>query len=136
MRSSHNVNTILGDLKTAIAGTSKAVARRYVPRYLAEFQYRLNRRCGWPEMLPRLACVATCSAPAPARHSKSRTWLGNQALLTQVQCQILRNEDTEPPFPGPLDREKRRRTFACAANASVATMHHSAHASTRGRSRL
>ena len=49
------VNTVLGKLKTAIAGTLKSVARRYVHRYLAEFQYRFNRRFRLPEMLARLA---------------------------------------------------------------------------------
>ncbi|MDX2309030.1 MAG: IS1595 family transposase [Hyphomicrobium sp.] len=47
------VNTVLGKLKTAIAGTLKSVARRYVHRYLAEFQYRFNRRFRLPEMLAR-----------------------------------------------------------------------------------
>jgi transposase-like protein len=57
------VNTVIGNLKTAIAGTLKSVAPRYVSRYLAEFQYRFNRRFHLPEMLARLACVATRSAP-------------------------------------------------------------------------
>ena len=38
------VNTVLGNLKTAVAGTLKSVRRHYVFRYLAEFQYRFNRR--------------------------------------------------------------------------------------------
>lgn len=59
------VNTVVGNLKTAIAGTLKSVARRYVHRYLAEFQYRFNRRFSLPEMLDRLACVATRAAPRP-----------------------------------------------------------------------
>ena len=59
------VNTITGNLKTAIAGTLKAVRPRYAFRYLAEFQYRFNRRVDLSAMLDRLACVATNSAPRP-----------------------------------------------------------------------
>ena len=64
------VNTVLGNLKTAIAGTLKSVARRYVFRYLAEFQYRFNRRFDLPEMLDRLACAATRAAPKPYKSLK------------------------------------------------------------------
>lgn len=59
------VNTVLGNIKTAIVGTLKSVAIRYVFRYLAEFQYRFNRRFQLPEMLARLASVATRAAPRP-----------------------------------------------------------------------
>ena len=58
-----NSIAILGNVKSAIVGTLKAVARRHVFRYLAEFQYRFNCRLRLPELLPRLACVATRSAP-------------------------------------------------------------------------
>jgi len=61
------VNTVLGNLKTAIVGTLKSVAKRYVHRYLAEFQYRFNRRVDLASMLDRLACVATRAAPRPYR---------------------------------------------------------------------
>lgn len=59
------VNTLLGNLKTAIVGTFKSVRRAYVPRYLAEFQYRFNRRSRLPEMLDRLGCVAVNTGPRP-----------------------------------------------------------------------
>lgn len=61
----HWVNTVLGNLKTAIAGTLKAVRRRYAKLYLAEFQYRFNRRADLASMLDRLASVAVRSAPRP-----------------------------------------------------------------------
>lgn len=57
------VNTVLGNLKTAIAGTLKSIAKRYAFRYLAEFQYRFNRRFDLAHMLDRLASVAIRSAP-------------------------------------------------------------------------
>ena len=65
MRAFRWVNTILGNLKTAIAGTFKSIRRNYVPRYLAEFQYRFNRRSRLHDMLVRLACVAVGTSPRP-----------------------------------------------------------------------
>jgi transposase-like protein len=59
------VNTVLGNLKTAIAGTFKSIRRRYAPRYLAEFQYRFNRRQYLQGMLDRLATVAVQTGPRP-----------------------------------------------------------------------
>lgn len=64
------VNTVLGNLKTAIVGTLKSVAKRYAFRYLAEFQYRFNRRADLASMLDRLACVAVRAAPRPYKSLK------------------------------------------------------------------
>ena len=63
-------NTVLGNLKTAIAGTLKSVRPRYAYRYLAEFQYRFNRRFDLAGMLNRLACVAVRTAPRPYKSLK------------------------------------------------------------------
>ena len=38
------VNTTLGNIKSAITGTYRAIHYKHVPRYLAEFEYRFNRR--------------------------------------------------------------------------------------------
>ncbi len=59
------VNTVLGNLKTATAGTFHVIHRQYLHRYLAEFQYRFNRRSNLPDMLARLACVAVRTTPRP-----------------------------------------------------------------------
>ena len=64
------VNTILGNVKTAVVGTLKSVAKRYVFRYLAEFQYRFNRRHDLPALLARLASVAPRAAPRPYKSLK------------------------------------------------------------------
>ena len=40
-----------------------------------------------------------------------------RTLLTPEQYAVLRREATERPFSSPLDREKRRGTFACAGCA-------------------
>jgi ISXO2-like transposase domain/Transposase zinc-ribbon domain len=60
----HWVNTILGNLKTSIAGTYHAFAfRKYAHRYLAEVQYRFNRRFKLKDMLARLLRAAVLTAP-------------------------------------------------------------------------
>ena len=64
----HWVNTLLGNLKTALAGTYHAFGfAKYAKRYLAEFQYRFNRRFDLASMLPRLLRAAATTAPQPLR---------------------------------------------------------------------
>ncbi|MDY0268707.1 IS1595 family transposase [Trichloromonas sp.] len=54
------VNTILGNLKTAIAGTYHSFDfEKYAHRYLGEYQYRFNRRFDLARILPRLITAAT-----------------------------------------------------------------------------
>jgi len=53
------VNTILGNLKTSFAGTYHAFNyKKYGYRYLAEIQYRFNRRFDLSTILPRLIKAA------------------------------------------------------------------------------
>jgi len=61
------VNTALGNIKAAIVGTYRAVSEKHVPRYLAEFEYRFNRRYDLGQMIPRLAVAAATTAPMPYR---------------------------------------------------------------------
>jgi ribosomal protein L37AE/L43A len=62
------VNTILGNLKTAIAGTYHAFDfAKYAYRYLAEVQYRFNRRFDLRSILGRLVHAAVATAPWPER---------------------------------------------------------------------
>lgn len=61
------VYIVLGNLKTDIAGTLKSIARRYMPRYLAKFQYRFNRRFELASLLPRLAALSSRSTPRPQK---------------------------------------------------------------------
>jgi transposase-like protein len=51
------VNTALGNIKAAIAGTYRAIDQKHVPRYLAEFEYRFNRRYDLAAMMPRLVLL-------------------------------------------------------------------------------
>ena len=54
------VNTILGNLKTAVSGSYHAFDfEKYGYRYLGECQYRFNRRFDLASMFPRLVYAAT-----------------------------------------------------------------------------
>jgi len=54
------VNTVLGNLKTAINGTYHAFKfAKYASRYLAEIQYRFNRRFDMATMFVRLLYAST-----------------------------------------------------------------------------
>jgi transposase-like protein len=58
------VSTAQSNLKTAISGAYHSIKfAKYAHRYLAEFQYRFNRRFDMQAIFARLACVASRSLP-------------------------------------------------------------------------
>ena len=60
------VSTLLGNLKTALAGTYHAFDfAKYAHRYLAEAQYRFNRRFNLASILARLLRAACLTPPQP-----------------------------------------------------------------------
>lgn len=60
------VNIVLGNLKTAINGTYHSFDfDKYAGRYLAEVQYRFNRRFDLSSMLPRLLSASTRTGKRP-----------------------------------------------------------------------
>lgn len=62
------VNTVLSNLKTAISGTYHAFKfAKYADRYLAEVQYRFNRRFDLSTILPRLVTAAARTKAHPER---------------------------------------------------------------------
>jgi len=61
------VNTMIGNIKNDILGTYHAIQDKHVPRYLAEFCYRFNRRFDLGKMIERLAYVAIRTVPMPQR---------------------------------------------------------------------
>ena len=64
------INTVLGNVKTSLAGTYHAFNfRKYAHRYLAECQYRFNRRFDLRAILPRLVRAAVTTAP------RTENWL-------------------------------------------------------------
>ena len=50
-----------------MVGTYRAVRAKHVPRYLAEFEYRFNRRYRLETMIDRLAYASVRTAPMPYR---------------------------------------------------------------------
>lgn len=63
------INTLLGNLKTAIGGTYHAFDfAKYAHRYLAEFQYRFNRRFNMRTILCRLLTALVAAPPTPEWH--------------------------------------------------------------------
>lgn len=71
------INTVLSNLKTAISGTYHAFKFwKYGDRYLAEFQFRFNRRFDMSAMLGSIVRAAACCRPCPepvlrmAEHSR------------------------------------------------------------------
>jgi len=66
----HWVNTILGNLKTSIDGNYHGFNFvKYAHRYLAEFQYRFNRRFDLASIFPRLIFAGSRTGP------RTEAWL-------------------------------------------------------------
>lgn len=61
------VNTLLGNIKTALAGTYHHVSGKHAQSYLASFAYRFNRRHQLDSIVERLAWAAVRSTPHPYR---------------------------------------------------------------------
>jgi transposase-like protein len=59
------VNTVLGNVKSAISGTCRSLSSHHAARYLAAYEYRFNRRTDLQSMIPRLAYVALRQSPTP-----------------------------------------------------------------------
>lgn len=57
------VNTVLGNLKSALRSTYHSIKPKHAQRYLAEFQYRFNRRYDLSALIPRLAYVSLRTPP-------------------------------------------------------------------------
>ena len=61
------VNTCLGNIKTAIAGTHHHVSAKHAQSYLTSFAYRFNRRFQLDSIVQRLAWAAAHATPQPYR---------------------------------------------------------------------
>src|SRR5689334_24727740 len=61
------VNTTLGNIKTAIAGTYHHVSPKHAQHYLTSFGYRFDRRFQLDSIVERLAWAAVHTAPQPYR---------------------------------------------------------------------
>jgi len=61
------VNTMIGNVKNALVGSCHSINHKHLPRYLAEFCYRFNRRFNLKDMLSRFLYVAVKTPPMPKR---------------------------------------------------------------------
>ncbi len=61
------VNTMLAHVKRSLAGTCPALDGKHLPRYLAEFCYRFNRRYDPEALVPRLLHASVRTPPMPYR---------------------------------------------------------------------
>ena len=61
------VDTMIGNVKNSIHGTYHAISEKHVPRYLAEFCFRFNRRFELGKMIKQLAQAAVNTLPMPQR---------------------------------------------------------------------
>ena len=61
------VNTVLGNIKTAMRGTYHAVRPQHLGRYLAAFAWRFNRRYALDPLVERLARAVCRTPPLPYR---------------------------------------------------------------------
>lgn len=61
------VDTMLGNVRNAMHGTYHAPRAKHLPRNLAEYAYRFNRRFDLAGMVARLGTAATTTPPKPYR---------------------------------------------------------------------
>src|SRR4051795_13300609 len=61
------VNTTLGNIKTALAGTYHHVSPKHAQAYLTSYAYRFNRRRQLDSIVERLVWAAVHTAPQPYR---------------------------------------------------------------------
>ncbi len=61
------VNTMISNVKNAMHGTYHAIRQKHLPRYLAEFCYKFNRRFDLSDMIDRLLFTCTRTPSMPAR---------------------------------------------------------------------
>ncbi len=59
------VDTTLGNIKSAIAGTCRKLGPDHAERYLASFAWRYNRRYHLQTMIPRFVHSAARTRPMP-----------------------------------------------------------------------
>jgi len=61
------VNTMISNVKNSMHGTYHAISQKHLPRYLAEFCFKFNRRFNLDNMLEQLIVSSIRTAPMPQR---------------------------------------------------------------------
>ena len=81
------VNTVLGNLKTTLAGAHHAFDYcKYATHYLAAFAYRLNRRFDLHTLVVRLIVAAARCKPRSEQVIRRLRLIANQELSRDRQC--------------------------------------------------
>ena len=75
------VNTMLGNIKTSIAGTYRAIRKKHMVRYLAEFEWRFNHRFDLAGMIRRSPAPQPNAYPSPKVSSSGLTMVRSQNLV-------------------------------------------------------
>jgi hypothetical protein len=93
------LNTVVGNVKSALHGTAPThkLSTQHLPRYLADFCYRFNRRFDLAAMLPRLGYAAAHTPPMPYRLLKlaEAHWYSGQGihnLSSRIQAKLNRDK--------------------------------------------
>ena len=79
------VNTALGNIKTSITSTYRAINSKHVPRCLTEFAYRFNRRYDLAAMIPRLTWAGARTPQCPTACLSWPRLMRNQEKFSEVQ---------------------------------------------------
>ncbi len=58
---------MIGNVKNSLRGSYHSINPKHLPRYLAEFCYRFNRRFDMKAMISRLGYMAARTCPMPER---------------------------------------------------------------------
>jgi hypothetical protein len=58
---------MIGNVKNALVGSFHSINHKHLPRYLAEFCYRFNRRFNLRDMMPRFLFAAMKPPAMPNR---------------------------------------------------------------------
>ena len=61
------VNTMISNVKNSMHGTYHAINQKHLPRYLAEFCFKFNRRFNLEKMIEQLIYSSIQTAPMPQR---------------------------------------------------------------------
>ena len=80
---------MIGNVKNSLTGSYHSINPKHLPRYLAEYCYRFNRRFDLRSMMPRLGYIAARTCPMPERLLKLAEASG-VFFLTNVSKTISR----------------------------------------------
>lgn len=84
------VNTLLGNVESALTGIFHAFDLKHAARYLAEFEYRCNRRFELGAMLEQFSSAALSALPMPYRFISWLSFMRNQVMFSLYLIYLIR----------------------------------------------